>query len=64
MARPNDQHPDESPGANPGIQANRDFIAVARGQLTVLTRQLDRICQTVPPTEKHLARSAMTSGIF
>jgi hypothetical protein len=43
MARPNDQHPDESPGANPGIQANRDFIAVAGGQLTVLTRQLDRI---------------------
>ena len=54
MARPNDQHPDASPGANPGIQADRDFIAVGRGQLTVLTRQLDRICQTVHPTEKTL----------
>ncbi len=54
IARPNDQHPGESPGANPGIQADRDFVAVSRGQLTVLMRQLDRICQTVHPTEKTL----------
>jgi hypothetical protein len=54
MARPNDQHPDESPGANRGAQADRDFIADSRGQLTVLTRQLNRICQTVHPTEKML----------
>jgi hypothetical protein len=55
MARPNDQYPHESPGTNPGAQADKDFIAVAHGQLTVLTRQLDRICQTVHPTEKTLS---------
>lgn len=54
MARPNDQHPDESPGANPGAQTDKDFIAISRGQLTVLMRQLNRICQTVHPTEKML----------
>jgi hypothetical protein len=52
MARPSDQHPTEAPGWNPGAAAERDFIAISRGQLTALTRQLDRICQTVHPTEK------------
>lgn len=48
MARPSDQHPTEAPGWNPGAAAEQDFIA----KLTALTRQLDRICQTVHPTKK------------
>jgi hypothetical protein len=51
IARPSDQHPHESPGSNPGTRNEANLIAVARGQLTALTRQLDRICQTVQPTE-------------
>ncbi|MGE0280187.1 MAG: hypothetical protein AB7P20_06185 [Rhizobiaceae bacterium] len=51
MARPIDQHPDEAPGWSPGVRAEANIVAIARSQLTVLTRQLDRICQTVQPTE-------------
>jgi hypothetical protein len=51
IARPIDQHPDESPGWSPGARNEANFIAIARGQLTALTRQLDRICQTIQPTE-------------
>jgi hypothetical protein len=50
MARPSDQHPNEAPGWNPGAQREATVIAITRSQLTVLTRQLDRICQTVQPT--------------
>ena len=49
MARPI-LDPRESPGSNPGTALDGDFVAIARSQLTVLTRQLDRICQTVHPT--------------
>lgn len=52
MARPIDQHPDEAPGWSPGAQNEAGVIAIARGQLTALTRQLDRICQTVQPTQE------------
>jgi hypothetical protein len=52
MARPNAEHPAETTGRNPGAQSEANFMAIARGQLTALTRQLDRICQTVPPTEQ------------
>jgi len=51
MARPIDQHPDESPGWSPGAHSETNTIAIALGQLTALTRQLNRICQTVHPTE-------------
>ena len=50
IARPSDQHPDEAPGQNPGAHLDADTMAITRGQLTALTRQLDRICQTVHPT--------------
>jgi hypothetical protein len=50
MSRPIDQHPNEAPGWSPGAQGEATVIAIARSQLTVLTRQLDRICQTVQPT--------------
>jgi hypothetical protein len=50
MARSNDAFPDESPGISPGAQTESNFIAIALGQLTALTRQLDRICQTIHPT--------------
>jgi hypothetical protein len=52
MARPIDQHPAESPGQSPGARGETNVIAIALGQLTALTRQLDRICQTVHPTEQ------------
>lgn len=52
MARPIDQHPSEAPGWSPGARDEVNVIAIARGQLTALTRQLDRICQTVQPTEQ------------
>ena len=49
IARPNDQNPDESPGANPGWLVDANFVAEARSQLIVLGRQLERICRTVHP---------------
>ena len=52
MARPIDQHPDEAPGWSPGARSVAGVIAVARGQLTALTRQLERICRTVHPTDE------------
>jgi len=51
IARPIDPHPkDFPPGTNPGASVDSNLIAMARGQLTTLTRQLDRICQTVHPS--------------
>lgn len=52
IARPLEQG--FSHGANlcVGGPAEADVIAVARSQLDVLTRQLDRICQTVQPAEQ------------
>ena len=57
IARPDDQHPGEAPGWNPGARTETNVMAIACGQLATLTRQLDRICQTVHPTEK-------TFGVF
>lgn len=50
IARPNDQHPDAPLGWCPGNNFEQNAIAIARGQLTTLVRQLGRICQTVHPT--------------
>ncbi|MEQ1754689.1 MAG: hypothetical protein ABL973_11210 [Micropepsaceae bacterium] len=50
IARPGDQHPHEAPGTNPGIHMERNLVAMAVGQLTALTRQLDRICRTIHPS--------------
>ena len=55
MARPIDQYPDEAPGWSPGTQREADTIAIGHGQLTALTRQLDRICQTIHPTRDTFA---------
>ena len=52
MARPIDQHPAESPGWSPGAQKEINVVAIALGQLSVLMRQLNRICQTVHPAEQ------------
>src|SRR6185437_10730422 len=38
IARPIDQHPDESPGWSPGAAKDTNFIAEARTQLIVLSR--------------------------
>lgn len=48
IARPSDQHPDEAQ-EEPGVHRETNVVAIARGQLTTLTRQLDRVCQTVQP---------------
>jgi len=50
IARPVNFRPDSRPGMSPGARQEVDAMAIARSQLTVLTRQLDRICQTVHPT--------------
>jgi hypothetical protein len=55
MARPSDQHPNNVPGQYPGAKRDADIIAIARGQLTTLVRQLDRICQTIQPVPENLA---------
>lgn len=55
IARPIDQHPDEAPGWSPGVRRETNVVAVARGQLTTLTRQLDRICQTVQPLPRNFS---------
>jgi len=55
MARPTNEDLGEPRARNPGAAADPDFIALARGQLKALTRQLDRICQTVHPVEGTLS---------
>ena len=55
MARPIDQHPHQAPGWSPGTRHEADMMAIARGQLTALMRQLGRICQTVHPTQATFA---------
>lgn len=49
IARPIDQHPHEAPGWSPCAQQEANVVATARGQLSVLARQLGRICQTIHP---------------
>jgi hypothetical protein len=50
MARPINFRRHDVPGVSPGALHETSLIAIAQSQLTVLTRQLDRICQTVHPT--------------
>jgi len=50
IARPINFRRHDVPGFSPGAYDEVDLMAIARSQLTVLTRQLDRICQTVHPT--------------
>ncbi len=52
IARPIDQHPHEAPGWSPGTLQEASAIAVAQSQLSVLTQQLEKICQTIHPTRK------------
>src|SRR5258706_1002683 len=54
MARPLHQHwhRRRQLGWYPDELGDVDKIAIARGQLTTVLRQLERICQTVHPTEK------------
>jgi hypothetical protein len=54
MARPSTQHPPRGPGLYPVAHTSAIEIANYRGQLTVLTRELERICQTVHPCEATL----------
>jgi hypothetical protein len=52
MARPTYHH--DGFLYSPSARNNENLIANARGQLTALTRHLDRICQTVQPTKEML----------
>lgn len=54
MARPPDQHPQQFPGKYPGSNDDAHAIAMSLGQLNVLTRQLEEICQTVHPAPNTL----------
>jgi hypothetical protein len=53
IARPIDQYPDEAPGWSPSAFADTNSIAMSRGQLLTLARQLDRVCQTVHPSDEN-----------
>jgi hypothetical protein len=50
IARPLYVYPDHGLGRSPGNQDMTNEIAVTRGQLVALTRQLQRICETVHPS--------------
>ena len=47
---------------SPSVQHNENTIAIGRGQLTALTRHLDRICQTVQPTKEMLGPLRLKQG--
>ena len=53
IVRPNSSHPHETPGWHPIAKDYDNVVAIARGQLTTLTRQLDRICLTVQPDQQN-----------
>lgn len=55
IARPLDQHPEEAPGFSLTPHLEPNLVAMAGGQMTTLTRQLDRICQTVHPCDATFA---------
>jgi hypothetical protein len=52
MARPLYKNTYDPIGWSPSSQTEAGVLAVAHSQTTVLTRQLERICQTVHPTEE------------
>jgi hypothetical protein len=54
ISRPIDQHPLDGLGWNRSALIEPDVVAIARGQLSALTRQLERICQTVHPQGRTL----------
>jgi hypothetical protein len=56
MARPLDQHFSQGGlGYFPGYETVKNQIATAQGQLIALTRELQRICQTVHPDKSTLS---------
>lgn len=57
IARPICAYPSTAPDRYLGAKRDADAIAGARGQLTALMQQLDRICQT------HSAESGQNGGV-
>lgn len=53
MARPSDTDP-HGPARNPASASLDGYISLAQSQLLALKRQLERICQTVHPTDQTL----------
>lgn len=49
MARPNNLTSPHFPGINHGASSLSNVIATAQTQVAILTRQLERICQTIHP---------------
>lgn len=54
MARPNDQHPHESPGFNPATHLEQETVLKIRSQTTLLARRLAEIFQTVHPARGNM----------
>ncbi|CAH0356985.1 hypothetical protein SPH9361_04634 [Sphingobium sp. CECT 9361] len=54
MARPNDQHPYESPGFNPTTHLEQETVLQIRSQTTLLARRLSEIFQTIHPTARNM----------
>jgi hypothetical protein len=54
IARPYMQKPTDGLGWNPNGRVEGSAIAVARGQLATLVRQLERICQAIHPAPDNL----------
>jgi hypothetical protein len=55
MARPNSQHPAESPGSNPVNYQQRSLIESGRGQLIALRYQLEEIFRVVHPGQANFS---------
>lgn len=53
MARPSNSHPGDGPGISPSSRDHPNQIAIMRGQLIVLMRQLVRVTQTIYPCSEN-----------
>ena len=66
MARPLNQAPHAAHYSewSPSVLGEEDFMAIARGQLTTLTRLLDRICETIHPTDRTVGSLPKTFNAY
>jgi hypothetical protein len=55
IARPNDQHPNEAPGACPDFWSSRDVVVGSLNQVRFLVAMLDAIFQAVHPVAANMS---------
>ena len=55
IARPNGQHPSQSPGSNPVNHQERSLIETGRGQLMALRYQLESVFRVIHPVETNFS---------